>query len=96
MQSENNALVKLIINKVSEILPQASPENPIGLHEPDFSKSNAWDYVKDCIDSGWVSSAGEWVTRFENKICKFTGASHAIAVTNGTVGLRLALHISRS
>ncbi len=64
----------------------------VGLHEPYFEGSNALKYLKDCIDSGWVSSAGNWITRLEQKICEFTGANYAIAVTNGTVGLRLALH----
>ena len=50
-------------------------------------------YLEDCIDSGWVSSAGKWVDKFEHQLCKFTGANYAIAVTNGTVGLRLALYI---
>ena len=93
MQSENNYFVKLIINKVIEILPQASPNNPISLHEPDFSKSNALDYVKDCIDTTWVSSNGEWVTKFENQLCQFTGAKYAIAVVNGTSALHLALKL---
>lgn len=64
----------------------------IGLHEPYFQGTNALSYIKDCIDSGWVSSAGEWISRLEKKICEFTGAEYAIAVTNGSVGLRLALH----
>ena len=42
---------------------------PLGLHEPFFENTNAYKYVKDCIDSGWVSSAGEWVNEFERKIC---------------------------
>ena len=64
----------------------------IGVHEPCFKGTNALSYLKDCIESGWVSSAGSWIARLEKKICEFTGANYAIAVTNGTVGLRLALH----
>ena len=63
------------------------------MHEPDFSGTQAWAYVKDCLDTGWVSTVGHWVSRFEQELCAFTGASHAVAVTNGTVALRLALHL---
>ena len=69
------------------------PGQPIALHEPDFSGTQAWAYVRDCLDSGWVSTAGQWVTRFEQELCACTGAEHAVAVTNGTVALRLALHL---
>ena len=62
-------------------------KNNINLHEPYFKNTNALKYVKDCIDKGWVSSAGHWVDKFEEHICQFTGAKHAVAVTNGTVGL---------
>lgn len=70
-----------------------TPDQSIALHEPDFSGTQAWTYVRDCLDSGWVSTAGQWVTRFEQELCARTGAEHAIAVTNGTVALRLALHL---
>ena len=38
------------------------------LHEPTFQGTNAWNYTKDCIDTGWVSSAGKWVSRFEDEV----------------------------
>ena len=63
------------------------------LHEPFFDYTNAWKYVKDCIDTGWVSSAGDWVNKFEEEICSYTGSPYAVVVNNGTVGLRLALHV---
>ena len=65
----------------------------IVLHEPDFRGTQAWVYVRDCLDSGWVSTAGQWVSRFEHELCARTGATHAVAVTNGTVALRLALQL---
>ena len=46
------------------------------------------------MDTGWVSSGGQWVTRFEQELCHRTGARYAVAVTNGTVALRLALHLA--
>lgn len=60
------------------------------LHEPSFN-GHEWAYVKDCIDSTYVSSVGVYVTRFENELTKITGARHAIAVVNGTAALHLAL-----
>lgn len=52
---------------------------------------NEWAYVKDCLDTGWVSSAGPYVDRFEQKICEYTGARYAVACVNGTAALHIAL-----
>ncbi len=65
----------------------------VSLHEPDFSGTQAWAYVKDCLDSGWVSTAGSWVSRFEQELCQLTEAASTVAVSNGTVALRLAMHL---
>ena len=64
----------------------------VPLHEPCFS-GNEWHYVKDCIDTRWVSSAGAYVTRFEDALRQYTGAPHAIAVVNGTAALHACLMI---
>lgn len=55
---------------------------------------NEWAYVKSCLDSGWVSSAGSFVTQFEEKICEFTKAKFAVATNCGTAALHLALIIN--
>ena len=81
------------LEALQQVLGTCSTSKPIVLHEPDFSGTQAWAYVKDCLDTGWVSTAGQWVSRFEKELCAVTGASHAVAVTNGTVALRLALHL---
>jgi aminotransferase in exopolysaccharide biosynthesis len=47
-------------------------------------------YVKDCLDTGWISSAGSYVTQFEEQIASFVGAKYGIACMNGTVGLHIA------
>ena len=49
------------------------------------------DYVTRAVKSGWVSSIGEYVEAFEEGMARFVGARHAIAVSNGTVALHLAL-----
>jgi perosamine synthetase len=63
------------------------------LHEPRFA-GNEWAYVKECIDTGWVSSAGKFVDRFEQDLATYTGAAHAIAVANGTAALHVALQLA--
>ncbi len=49
-------------------------------------------YVTDALRSGWVSSIGPYIDRFEGEFARYIGVKHAIAVTNGTVALHLALH----
>ena len=82
-----------ILRTLQEVCGNAPTGRPVALHEPDFSCTKAWDYVRDCLDTGWVSTAGHWVSRFEQELCSCTGANHAVAVANGTVALRLALHL---
>ncbi len=65
----------------------------IALHEPCF-KGNEWNYVKECLDSGWVSSSGQYVDRLEKHLGEFTGASYALAVVNGTAALHICLQIA--
>ncbi|MCL0101984.1 LegC family aminotransferase [Dehalococcoidia bacterium] len=62
----------------------------IALSVPEIN-GKEWEYVKECLDTGWVSSAGDFVDRFENAVATFVGAKHAIAVTNGTSALHTAL-----
>ena len=62
----------------------------IPLSEPQL-RGNAWKYVKDCLDSGWVSSAGQYVERFEKAVAQYLGRAHAVACVNGTAALHMAL-----
>lgn len=55
---------------------------------------NEWQYVKECLDTAWVSSAGKYVDIFEKKIAAFTGASHAVSCVNGTSALWIALRLA--
>ena len=41
---------------------------------------NEWKYVKECLDTEWISSAGKFVDKFENSIAEYTGSKHAIAL----------------
>ncbi len=60
------------------------------VYEPDLG-GNELAYVSDCIRSGWVSSLGEYVQRFEEGFARFCGVEHAVSVANGTAALHLAL-----
>ena len=55
---------------------------------------NEMQYVKECVDTEWVSSAGKYVTLFEENIAEYTGAKHAIACVNGTSALQVSLRLA--
>lgn len=55
---------------------------------------NEWKYVKDCLDTGWVSSVGSYVDSFEKKLAEFTGAKYAVATSSGTTALHISLLLS--
>jgi perosamine synthetase len=63
---------------------------PVALHEPEFD-GNEWEYVRECIDSNFVSSVGKYVDKFERSLEEYTGSKHAIAVSNGTSALHISL-----
>lgn len=69
------------------------PAVSIPLSVPHFT-GNEWRYVKNCLDTGWVSAVGKYVEIFENNIRKYTGAKYAIACTNGTAGLQVSLRLA--
>ena len=55
-----------------------------------YIEGKEWEYVKECLDTGWISSAGAYVDSFENKVKDFVGAKHGVACMNGTAGLHIA------
>ncbi|WP_423055273.1 LegC family aminotransferase [Zhaonella formicivorans] len=77
-----------IVTTIKECLPKE--RDIIGLHEPVFT-GNEWAYIKDCLDTGWVSSVGKYVELFEKQLADYTGVKHAVAVMNGTAALHIAL-----
>ncbi len=66
---------------------------PAQLHVPEIGPS-AWTYVKDCLDTNWVSSVGSYVDRFERQVAEFVGVPFAVATVNGTAALHVALLLS--
>jgi len=57
-------------------------------------RGNEWKYLKDCLDTNWVSSAGPYVARFEQDMATRLGVEHAVAVSTGTAALHLALQVA--
>lgn len=75
--------------EISFIKSLFNKEN-IALHEPCFI-GNEKKYLLECIDSGFVSSVGEFVTRFEEALKEKTKARFVIATNTGTAALHIAL-----
>lgn len=62
----------------------------IPVNEPLLGKKEL-DNVKDCVRSGWISSKGEYIKKFEEEFAAFCGAKYGISTTNGTAAIHLAL-----
>jgi len=79
--------------KIIDAIDKVIGEGPIALHEPYFH-GNEWLYVKECLDSTFVSSVGKFVEKFESDLVNLTGAKYAVAVVNGTAALHIALKLA--
>ena len=85
----NPHLVSEVVNAVRRV----AGITPSSLHAPRFS-GQEWAYVKECLDSSFVSSVGKFVDQFEAELATYTGAKHSIAVVNGTSALHVALRLA--
>ncbi len=65
----------------------------IPLSIPNLS-GNEWQYVKDCLDTGWISSVGSYVTKFEQMVADFAGAKYGVAAMNGSAAIHLSLQLA--
>ncbi|MCO5144095.1 MAG: LegC family aminotransferase [Oligoflexia bacterium] len=65
----------------------------IPLSVPHLS-GNEWNYIKDCLDTGWVSTAGSYVDKFEKEFSSYVGTNYAIACSSGTSALHTSLLIA--
>lgn len=88
---QESAFSHRVLQTVRSVLGE--PREPVILHEPCFA-GREWDYVKECLDTGWVSSVGRFVDRFEADLATTCGVRHAVAVVNGTAALHVALMIA--
>lgn len=80
-----------VIRAVTSVLPNGAKS--VALHEPRFA-GNEWAYLKECLDTGWVSSVGKYVDRFEQQLADFTGVKRAVVVMNGTAALHICLKLA--
>jgi perosamine synthetase len=88
-QNDGSRLAEEVVAAICSVVGSG----PVALHEPDFS-GNEWHYLKECLDSTFVSSIGKFVDRFEAELVEYTGSKHAIAVVNGTAALHIALQLA--
>jgi perosamine synthetase len=86
--SRSRRLKEAIVETASGLLGKSA--KPLALHEPEFA-GREWDYVRECLDTGWVSSVGSYVDRIERDIAAFTGCKFATATSNGTSALHACL-----
>jgi len=81
--------------KVTETLTPSAPPatGVVPLSVPEI-RGNEWRYVKDCLDTAWVSSVGSYVDRFEQMVAQQAGTKYAVATVNGTSALHIALLVA--
>jgi len=84
-----NTLADSVITAIQGVIG----DSPASLHEPTFA-GREWEYVKECLDTGWVSSVGRFVDRFEADLAHFTASQHAVATVNGTAALHVCLQLA--
>ena len=71
--------------------PNSLPsQDPVPLCIPEI-QGNEWTYIKECLDTNWVSSVGAFVDRFEETMAEYVGAEYAVATASGTSALHIAL-----
>lgn len=80
-----------LLHFIAELYHTTSHQDNIALHEPKFI-GNEKKYLLECIESGFVSSVGNFVNILEMEFAKFCGSKYAIATTNGTSALHAILH----
>ncbi|MCC7120530.1 MAG: aminotransferase class I/II-fold pyridoxal phosphate-dependent enzyme, partial [Gammaproteobacteria bacterium] len=83
----SDAIAAAVLAACRSVLPST---RPLPLHEPTLGEAER-RLVDECMRSGWISTAGPYVERFEAAIAAFTGARHVVATVNGTAALHGAL-----
>lgn len=73
--------------------PGSAPKGMIPLCVPEI-RGNEWKYIKECLDTNFVSSVGPFVDRFERELAARIGAKYAVATVNGTSALHISLLIA--
>ena len=71
----------------------STPKEFIPLCEA-YITGNEWSYVKDCLDTSWVSTSGSYIEQFENKFNDYIGSKYSIATSSGTSALHTSLIVA--
>jgi len=58
-----------------------------------YINGNEWDYIKECLDTNWVSSKGKYVDKFEEKLSNYVNTEYGVACVNGTATIHTALKV---
>ncbi|HSV68514.1 MAG TPA: LegC family aminotransferase [Methylibium sp.] len=91
LAADRQALVEAVLAATRRAIGDRA--GAVALHEPEFAGRER-EYVQDCLDTGWVSSIGAYVERFERALADYTGAGHVAATVNGTAALHLCLKLA--
>jgi len=65
----------------------------INLSVPNLGKENILRNLSECLETGWVSTGGRFISEFEDKIAKYVGVKEAVGIQSGTAGLHTALRV---
>jgi perosamine synthetase len=84
---------ELLAGQVVEAIRSVVGAGPKALHEPTFT-GNEWGYIKECLDSTFVSSIGKFVDQFELDLARYAGTKYAVTTVNGTAALHVALKLA--
>jgi perosamine synthetase len=88
LMSKPPTLASQIVDAIQSVVGSSAV-----LHEPRFN-GNEWKYLKECLDSTFVSSVGKFVDLFESDLAAYIDAKHVVAVVNGTSALHVALQLA--
>ena len=87
------SIPKTLGENVTAAIQSVVGSGPVTLHEPNFD-GNESKYLKECLDSTFVSSVGKFVDQFEVELANYTGAKYAVSLVNGTAALHIALKLA--
>ncbi len=90
-KTQNGSVSARVVDAIRGAIGRQNGFTP--LHKPTF-ENHEWDYVKECIDTEWVSTAGSYVEQFEEDLAEYTGAEQAIVTVNGTAALHVSLRLA--
>jgi perosamine synthetase len=88
LMSKSSTLASQVVGAIQSVVGTSAV-----LHEPRFN-GNEWKYLKECLDSTFVSSVGKFVDRFESDLAAYIDVKHVVAVVNGTSALHVALKLA--